>query len=117
MDQSKPLPAQRFIKRDPRVVEPTLVDVLGEAVSPGAVSHRWDRIKHCLQLHRLLRALALGQIEHECDALVAALFEKRGANKHWNAAAVFPNILLLEGWNDPRCVQQCARAQVALAPF
>src|SRR5262249_29710081 len=54
---------------------------------------------------RLLCPLALGQIEHECDALVAALFEKRGANKHWNAAAVFPNIFLLERRNDPCRVQ------------
>src|SRR5215472_14054362 len=50
---------------------------------------------------RLLRAFALGQIEHERNALVAALFEKRGANKHGNAAAVFPKILLFEGRNDP----------------
>src|SRR5262249_26493919 len=96
MDQSKPLPTQRFIKRGPREVEPTFVDVLGRTVSPGAPSHRRDRIKRCLELGRLFRALALGQIEHECNALVAALFEKRSTNKHWNAAAVFPNILLLE---------------------
>src|SRR5215467_3101457 len=42
---------------------------------------------------RLLRTFALGQIEDERDALVAlARFEKRGANKHGNAASVFPKI-------------------------
>src|SRR5437762_4636835 len=50
---------------------------------------------------RFLDALALGQIEHECKALVASFFEQSGANKHRNAAAVFPNILLLEGLNYP----------------
>ena len=49
---------------------------------------------------RPFRPLALCQIEHECKALVASFFEQSGANKHRNAAAVFPNILLLEGPNS-----------------
>src|SRR6516164_5585424 len=40
MDQTKPLPTQRLIERDPRVVEPTFVDVFGAAVSRAAPSHR-----------------------------------------------------------------------------
>src|SRR6516165_1007528 len=45
---------------------------------------------------RLFRPLALRQIEHEGDALVAAFFEHRDADEHGNAAAIFAKILLLE---------------------
>src|SRR6516162_11097967 len=106
MEQIEPLPTQRLIKRNPRIVEPTFVDVLHEAVSPGAPSHCRNRIECCLELERLFRPLALGQIEHERDALLGAFGDERGANKHGNAAAIFPKILLLEGWNDPSRVQE-----------
>src|SRR5262252_1454940 len=42
---------------------------------------------------RLLRPLALGQIQDERNGLVAAFFEQRAANKHGNAAAIFAKIL------------------------
>ena len=66
---------------------------------------------------RLLGTLAFGQIEHECEALVTSFLEHRGANKHRDAAAVFPKILLLEGLNDPVELQFSLDEYVALAPF
>ena len=62
---------------------------------------RQDLRDGMLHAEAVLRALALGQIEHECKALVASFFEQSGTNKHGNATAVFPKILLLEGLNYP----------------
>ena len=47
------------------------------------------------------RPLALGQIEHERDALVSTSFEGRRPDQHRHAAAVFPQIFLLEWLRDP----------------
>src|SRR6267143_1748022 len=44
----------------------------------------------------LLGALALGQIEHECDALVTALFKCCPTNQHGHTATVFSRVFLLE---------------------
>src|SRR5208283_4653361 len=45
---------------------------------------------------RRLRPLALGQIEHERDALLSTFVEDRRADQQWHAAAVLAEILLLE---------------------
>jgi hypothetical protein len=50
----------------------------------------------------LISLFAFGQIEHEGNAVVAALFEKYGTHEYGNAAAVLAKILLLEGLNGPR---------------
>jgi hypothetical protein len=52
---------------------------------------------------RFLDALPLCQIQNERKA-IASVLKQRGANKHRNAAAVFPNILLLEWLRDARRV-------------
>src|SRR5712671_489292 len=45
---------------------------------------------------QVFRPFALGQVEHEGDALVSAFVEGRSAEKHGHAAAVLPKVLLLE---------------------
>src|SRR5262249_47408625 len=47
------------------------------------------------------RPPALGQIEHEGDTLAPALFEGCRADQYGNAAAVFPEIFLLERTQAP----------------
>ena len=44
----------------------------------------------------LLGPLALGQIKHKRDSLAPAFIEQRPAHQHGHAAAVLPEILLLE---------------------
>src|SRR6516225_243954 len=85
-----------------------LVDFMGNR--GRELPHRRDAIR-MRQLHlclvvaplalaqAFLGTFAFGQIEHECEALVTFFLEHRGANKHRNAAAVFPKIFLLEGLN------------------
>ncbi len=65
----------------------------------------------------LLRLLALGQIEHEGDALVSVFAESRRADKHGHAAAVFPKVLLLESFAASRRSQLCHGPFVASLPF
>src|SRR5215831_12865395 len=65
----------------------------------------------------LFRLFALSQIEHECNGFVAAFFEQRTANQHWNAGAVFAKILLLERLKAPGRAQFRQGALVVLAPF
>jgi len=50
----------------------------------------------------LLRTLALGQIDHERHALVAALAEGHRAHQDGNAAAVLAEVLLLERLDGSR---------------
>ena len=49
----------------------------------------------------LLGALALGQIEHESDALVSAFSESCHTDQHRHAGAVFPEVLLFERLQTP----------------
>ena len=49
----------------------------------------------------LLGALALGQIEHESDALVSLFFEGCHADQHGHAGTVFPEVLLFERLQTP----------------
>ena len=65
----------------------------------------------------LLGALALRQIEHECDALVSFFAERSQTDQHGHAAAVFPKVLLLEWLDCPDHLQLCISPRVALAPF
>src|SRR5258708_13893932 len=44
----------------------------------------------------LFGALALGQIEHECDALVTAHFKSCPTNQHGHTATVFSRVFLFE---------------------
>src|SRR5215813_7642123 len=45
--------------------------------------------------HRLVRFLAIGQVEHEGGALIRHSLERRGTDQHRDAAAVFPEVLCL----------------------
>ncbi len=49
----------------------------------------------------LLGALALGQIEHESDALVSPFFEGCHTDQHGHAGTVFPEVLLFERLQTP----------------
>src|SRR5262245_7371657 len=49
----------------------------------------------CQPLSDHLGLLALRQVEHESDTLIPAFLEGRRADQHGNAAAVFPEVLLL----------------------
>src|SRR6516225_10132759 len=66
---------------------------------------------------RLFCPFALGQIEHERNGFIAAFFEQRDADKHWNAAAILAKILLLERLKAPGRAQFRQGTFVALAPF
>src|SRR5262249_26542540 len=55
--------------------------------------------------------------EHERNALVAVLSEEGAANKHRNAAAIFPEVFLLVRLKSPGRIQFRQSAQVTLAPF
>ena len=66
----------------------------------GELSHRCQTVRvrqlHLQRAQRVRSALALGQVEHECDALVAAFFEGCHADQHGHAAAVLAEELLFE---------------------
>ena len=78
---------------------------LGLAVSPVALAQA------------VLRLLALGQIEHEGDALVPASAEGRRADEDRHADAVSPKILLLVGFAASRRPELGHGLFVGLAPF
>src|SRR6202048_510025 len=67
------------------------------------------------QLH--LGALALSQIEHKGDALVAGSVESRRADKDGHAAAVVPQVLLLVSFAASRRPELCDRPFVSVLPF
>jgi hypothetical protein len=50
----------------------------------------------------LLGALALGEIEHDSDALVSPFSEGRHTDQHGHAGTVFPEVLLFERLQTPR---------------
>ena len=70
---------------------------------------------HCRDAVRVrqlcLGALSLGQVDDEGDALVPEFAEGRRTHKHRHAAAVFPKILLLEGFAGS------GRSQLRQGPF
>src|SRR6476659_6523472 len=47
-------------------------------------------------VHRLFRPLGLGQIEHDGDTLALTFIEGRCTDQNGHAAAVFPEVLLLD---------------------
>ena len=50
---------------------------------------------------RLVRPLALGQIEDKANTLTCTFLEHRPADQHRHAASVFPQVLLLEWLGSP----------------
>ena len=64
-----------------------------------------------------LRVLALGQIEHEGDALVSVCAKSRRAEKDRHASAVFLKVLLLESFTASRRSQLRRGSFDSLAPF
>src|SRR5467141_5356477 len=66
---------------------------------------------------RQLRALALGDVHDEGHATLDSLVESRPPDQHGSPAAIFPEILLLEGLKSPGRVEFCDGPFVALAPF
>src|SRR5258708_27230413 len=62
-------------------------------------------------------ALLTSQIEHERDAVAAALFEAGRADQHRHAAAVFPEVLLLERLDRACRLDFCDGSIVTAAPF
>ena len=64
-----------------------------------------------------LRLLALGQIEHEGDALVPAVAEGRRADKNRHTRAVFAKVLLLVRFAASRHHELLPRTSDSVAPF
>src|SRR5262249_21207705 len=95
------------------------------AQGPEDPGHRFldrDRFRQdpggaVLREDSLLGTLALGQVEDERDALFAILFEARHADEHRHAAAVFAEVLLLEGVQAPAPEELGYPLFVAPAPF
>src|SRR6516165_3648518 len=122
MNGSRCGPVLQLFQRPARILEDLAIDGFDLTIrgqDPNQTGYPVDcRAQTSLAFtQRLLRPFALGQIEHECDALVAAFFEQRDANKYWNSAAVFAKIFLLEGLKTPRRAQFREGTFVALAPF
>ena len=65
---------------------------------------------------RRFRPLALGQIEHESDRLVSSFFDRRRTQQNGDAAAVFPEVFLLNRQPDPSPFVLFDPLCVALAP-
>src|SRR5262249_51105639 len=63
-----------------------------------------------------LRALELCQIEHERDALLAAVLESRRPEQHRDVAAVLADVLLLVRLHDAGHLQLIDRLGGAVAP-
>ena len=107
MRHDGPFRAERSLVGKTRVLFPGGVDEVAPGVCRIARHRDWDGIDHLPQLaprlgelslslaQCILRALAFRQIEHERDALVAALFEQRASNQYGYAAAIFSEKLLL----------------------
>src|SRR6266853_4207855 len=64
----------------------------------------------------LLRPLLFAQVEDEHDALIRTL-KQRASNQHRQAAAIFPEKLLLVWLKHPGCQCLCQGTLVPLAPF
>src|SRR5882724_9597134 len=64
----------------------------------------------------LLRPLLFAQVEDERDALVRTL-KQRASNQHGQAAAIFPEKLLLVWLKDPGCQRLFQGTFVAFAQF
>src|SRR5438067_9322822 len=78
-------------------------------------------VQHLPELHFLLLDLFLGallfaQVEDEHDALARTL-KQRAPNLHGQAAAIFPEKLLLVWLKNPVCQCLCQGTFVALAQF
>src|SRR5215472_14443100 len=69
------------------------------------------------QLALFLRALLFGQIKHESNTFISPFFEEGSAEQYGHPAAVFPEILFLEGLEPPRLLHLCHGTFVAVAPF
>src|SRR5262249_12265666 len=65
----------------------------------------------------LLSALAIGQIEHKGDTLIARPIEDRGPDKHRNAATTLAEIFLLEPRRDAGRLHFGEAFLVYRAPF
>src|ERR1700687_3171873 len=66
---------------------------------------------------RLLGVLALRQIEHEGDALVLTVAERRRAEQNRHAAAVFAKVLFLTRLDGSSRLQLCDGPVVGVVPF
>ncbi len=65
----------------------------------------------------LLSALALGQVEHESDALIPAFLEGCHADQHGNTGAVLPEVLLLKRLKGPGYLVFLYQSRVAIPPL
>src|SRR5271170_3778108 len=65
----------------------------------------------------VLGASALRQVEHESDTLVPAFLEGCHADQHGNAAAVFPEVLLLKRPKSSGQLVLLYQSRVAIAPL
>src|SRR5262249_53757559 len=72
---------------------------------------------HLGLVQRLFGALALGQVEHERDALVLPALEQRGANQDRHATAAFLDVLFLIRLGGSGRLQLCHTAVVGIAVF
>src|SRR6266702_4472127 len=90
-----------LLKPHAAVVQHALTDVGRLAVGPVRPEEAWYRIGDLTELvfalpQCFLGALAFRQIEHECDALVTALFKCCRTYQHGHTATVFSGVFLFE---------------------
>src|SRR5262245_28602647 len=122
MNRSVCGPVLQLFQRPARILEDLAIDGFDLTIRgqhPNQTGYPVDcRAQTSLAFTQcLLCPLAIGQIEHERNSLVAAFFEQRAADKHRNAAAVLAKILLLERLKAPGRAQFRQGALVVLAPF
>src|SRR5882757_7990114 len=108
MRHGGPLRAERSLVGKPRVLFPGGVNEVAPGVCRIARHRDGDGIDHLPQLaprlselnlslaQRIFHALALRQIEHECDALVSALFKCCPPYQYGHTATVFSREFLFE---------------------
>src|SRR5260370_36993529 len=65
----------------------------------------------------LLGPLALSDVHYESHTLIPACFEESGADQHGHAAAVFPEVLLLERLDGSGRLCLCDGPFVGVTPF
>src|SRR5947208_9157176 len=90
-----------LLKPHAAVVQHALADMGRLAVGPVRPDEAWYRIGDLTEFvfalpQCFLGALALRQIEHECDALVTALFKCCPTHQHGDTATVFSGVFLFE---------------------
>src|SRR5262249_36340610 len=121
MNRSVRAPLPHGLQRLAAVPEEFVVNEFELAGGSQGGNEAWNRVHDEARLalalsHGLLRPLALGQVEDEGHTLAPSFLEGRATEQHGHAAAVLPEILLLERSHAPGHPVLTDHLCIALAP-